>query len=78
MHDLDGRPYNMPSFTGTSEGASNLITAMLDPTIEEAHGAYLHQNAPAEDHLTSHVLNRDNWTKLWELSEKLVGEPFTV
>ncbi|KAH0527706.1 hypothetical protein TsFJ059_002661 [Trichoderma semiorbis] len=78
MRDLDGRPYNMPNFTGTSEGASTLITAMVDPTIEEAHGAFLHQNAPAEDHLTSHILNRDNWTKLWELSEKLIGEPFTI
>ncbi|KAL6690308.1 hypothetical protein J3F84DRAFT_398436 [Trichoderma pleuroticola] len=78
MRDLDGRPWNMANFTGTSEGAATLITAMIDPTIEEEHGAFLHQNATAEDHLTSHILNRDNWTKLWELSEKLIGEPFVI
>lgn len=78
MRDLDGRPYKMPSFTGTSEGASTLITAMIDPTIEGAQGAYLYQNTVGDDDLTSFVLNRENWTKLWELSEKLIGEPFTV
>ncbi|RFU72377.1 short-chain dehydrogenase reductase sdr [Trichoderma arundinaceum] len=78
MRDLDGRPVNMPPFTGTSEGAATLITAMVDPTIENANGAFLHNNTVADDELTSHILNRDNWTKLWELSEKLIGEPFTV
>ncbi|UKZ77999.1 hypothetical protein TrVFT333_005733 [Trichoderma virens FT-333] len=78
MRDLDGRPYKMPSFTGTSEGASTLITAMIDPTIKGAQGAYLYQNTVGDDDLTSFVLNRENWTKLWELSEKLIGEPFTV
>ncbi|KAL6911167.1 NAD(P)-binding protein [Trichoderma evansii] len=78
MRDLDGRPILLPPFTGTSEGAATLITAMIDPTIEESNGAYLHNNAVADEELTSHVLNRDLWLKLWELSEKLIGEPFNV
>ncbi|KAM0253926.1 hypothetical protein ACHAQJ_007048 [Trichoderma viride] len=78
MRDIDGRPITFPPFTGASEGASTLITAMVDPTIEKSNGAFLHHNAVADEELTSHILNHDNWTKLWELSEKLIGEPFTV
>lgn len=78
LRDLDGRPIALPPFTGASEGAATLITAMVDPTIEESNGAYLHHNAVADDEVTSHVLNRDHWTKLWALSEKLIGEPFNV
>lgn len=78
MRDLDGRPVYLPPFTGTSEGAATLITAMIDPTIEESNGAYLHNNAVADGELTSHILNRDHWSKLWELSEKLIGEPFDL
>lgn len=51
---------------------------MVDPTIEKYNGAYLHHNAVADEEATSHVLNRDNWSKLWALSEKLIGEPFDV
>lgn len=78
LRDLDGRSVTLPPFTGASEGAATLITAMIDPTIEESNGAYLHNNAVADEELTSHVLNRDNWPKLWALSEKLIGEPFDI
>ncbi|GFP52734.1 retinol dehydrogenase 14 [Trichoderma asperellum] len=78
LRDIDGRSVTLPPFTGASEGAATLITAMIDPTIEESNGAYLHNNAVADEELTSHVLNRDNWPKLWALSEKLIGEPFDI
>ncbi|KAL6858561.1 NAD(P)-binding protein [Trichoderma novae-zelandiae] len=78
LRDYDGRPYHMPPFTGASEGASTLITAMIDPTIEDASGAFLSRNAVADEQLTSWILNRENWIKLWELSEKLIGEPFST
>ncbi|KAK1239639.1 hypothetical protein MKX07_001093 [Trichoderma sp. CBMAI-0711] len=78
LRDYDGRPYHMPPFTGASEGASTLITAMVDPTIEDASGAFLSRNAVADEQLTSWILNRENWVKLWELSEKLIGEPFAI
>ncbi|EHK40626.1 hypothetical protein TRIATDRAFT_320940 [Trichoderma atroviride IMI 206040] len=78
LRDLDGRSIALPPFTGASEGAATLITAMVDPTIEGSNGAYLHHNAVADDEITSHVLNREHWTKLWALSEKLIGEPFNV
>ncbi|KAL7806205.1 NAD(P)-binding protein [Trichoderma gracile] len=78
LRDYDGRAYHMPPFTGASEGASTLITAMVDPTIEDASGAFLSRNAVADEQLTSWILNRENWVKLWELSEKLIGEPFAI
>lgn len=34
MVDLDGNSYEIPPWTGTSEGAATVITAMIDPTIK--------------------------------------------
>lgn len=51
---------------------------MVDPTIIDSNGAYLHNNAVAEEELHSHIRDRDNWRKLWDLSEKLTGEKFSV
>lgn len=33
MVDLDGNTFDIPPWTGTSEGAATVITAMIDPTI---------------------------------------------
>ncbi|KAF4172046.1 hypothetical protein CNMCM8694_008177 [Aspergillus lentulus] len=65
--DLDGRPIEMPPWTTKSEGAATIITGMIDPTIQGHNGAFLHNNAVAEDELNSHILNHDNQVKLWEL-----------
>jgi hypothetical protein len=78
LHDLDGKPYKLPPWTSTSEGAATIITAMVDPRIEDSNGSFLHNNAVANEELHTHILNRDNWNRLWELSEKLIGEPFTT
>ena len=77
LYDVDGKPYKLPPWTSRSEGAATIVTAMIDPRIEKSNGSYLHNNAIADEELHSHVLNRDNWHKLWELSEKLIGESFT-
>jgi hypothetical protein len=78
LYDVDGKPYKLPPWTSRSEGAATIVTAMIDPRIEESNGSYLHNNAVADEELHSHVLNRDHWHKLWELSEKLIGEYFTI
>ncbi|GIC86362.1 uncharacterized protein Aud_002732 [Aspergillus udagawae] len=76
--DLDGRPIEIPPFTTKSEAAATIITGMIDPTIQGHNGAFLHNNAVANDELNSHTRNRDNQVKLWELSEQMIHETFAV
>ncbi|KAL1987931.1 hypothetical protein VTN96DRAFT_1915 [Rasamsonia emersonii] len=78
LTDLDGRQYYLPPWTSRSEGAASIVTGMIDPTVEDSSGAFLHNNAVADDELHSHILNRENWTKLWQLSEQFIGEDFTL
>jgi hypothetical protein len=78
MRDVDGKEYRMPPWTSTSEGAATIITGMIDPTIETSNGSFLHNNAIADEELHSHVINQSNWTRLWNLSEDLIGEKFTI
>jgi hypothetical protein len=68
----------MPPWTSTSEGAATIVTGMLDPTIEATNGAFLHNNALADEELHSHVVGQSNWTRLWDMSENLIGEHFTI
>ncbi|KAF7133893.1 hypothetical protein CNMCM5793_005359 [Aspergillus hiratsukae] len=71
-------PIEMPPWTTKSEGAATIITGMIDPTIQGHNGAFLHNNAVANDELNSHTLNSDNQAKLWELSEQMLHDPFAV
>lgn len=61
-----------------SEGAATVITGMIDPTIQEHNGAFLHNNAVADEELHSHIMDQNNWAKLWELSEQMIHESFAV
>ncbi|KAJ4147206.1 hypothetical protein LMH87_001746 [Akanthomyces muscarius] len=72
LKDLDGREYDVPPWTSTSEGAATIITGMVDPTIEDSSGAFLHNNAVADEELHSHIVDENNWTKLWDLTENLI------
>ncbi|KAJ6783687.1 hypothetical protein PWT90_08045 [Aphanocladium album] len=74
LKDLDGKEYNFPVWTSASEGAATIITGMVDPTISESNGAFLHHNAVADEELHSHLLNQDNWDRLWTLSENLLAQ----
>lgn len=42
------------------------------------NGAFLHNNAVANEELHSHILDQNNWAKLWELSEQMIHESFAV
>ncbi|KAL5366532.1 hypothetical protein BJX96DRAFT_170006 [Aspergillus floccosus] len=76
--DLDGRPIEIPPWTTKSEGAGTIITGMIDPTIQGHNGAFLHNNAVANDELNSHTRDPDNQAKLWQLSEQMLHEAFAV
>ncbi|KAJ6091784.1 hypothetical protein N7467_003753 [Penicillium canescens] len=78
MVDLDGNSFEIPPWTTTSEGAATVITGMIDPTIAEYAGSFLNQNAVADNELHSHITDEGNWKRLWDLSEKLTQEKFTL
>ncbi|GAM38948.1 short-chain oxidoreductase [Talaromyces pinophilus] len=78
LFDLDGRPITLPPWTTKSEGAATIITGMIDSTIQGHNGAFLHNNAVADDELHSHILDQNNQMRLWELSEQMVHEQFAL
>ncbi|KGO67781.1 Short-chain dehydrogenase/reductase SDR [Penicillium italicum] len=78
MIDMDGKSIAIPPWTTTSEGAATVITGMIDPTIAEYNGSYLSQNAVSDHELHTHINDEDNWTKLWELSESLTQNKFSL
>jgi hypothetical protein len=44
----------------------------------EYNGSYLNQNAVSDHELHTHINDEGNWTKLWELSESLTKEKFSL
>ncbi|KAJ5691141.1 hypothetical protein N7488_011876 [Penicillium malachiteum] len=76
--DVDGRSWQPQQRATRSQGAANMITGMIDPTISDHNGAYLSKSLLADDELHRHVLEEENWTRLWELSERVIQEPFPV
>jgi hypothetical protein len=46
--------------------------------LSEYAGSFLDKNAVADDELHSHITDEGNWTRLWDLSEKLTQEEFTL
>jgi len=59
-------------------GCSTTLVAALDPSLADQSGAYLEDakisEIPAEDYAT----DPKNAERLWELSEKLVGQKFDI
>lgn len=71
-----GREWTRPPQKTLQQGCSTTLVAALDPSIEKDNGAYLEDgdiavNAPSES-----LSLPENQTRLWKLSEKLVGEKF--
>ncbi|CEJ58865.1 hypothetical protein PMG11_07511 [Penicillium brasilianum] len=77
--DADGNKFDMQPWATRSEGAANMITGMIDTTISvDYNGSFLSQNAVANDHMHSHVRNEQNITRLWDISEEMIGEKYDI
>ncbi|KFY02214.1 hypothetical protein O988_02307 [Pseudogymnoascus sp. VKM F-3808] len=74
---LNGEP--MPSITPKSlaAGASTTLYGALDPDLKDHSGAFLDHAAISLLELRPHATGVENQEKLWELSEKLVGQKFS-
>ncbi|KAI0508903.1 hypothetical protein F5B22DRAFT_379977 [Xylaria bambusicola] len=60
----------------SDEGASTSLVAALDPALDECRGLYLADCQFFQ--CAEHARSRDAAQKLWELSEKLMGDKFIV
>jgi len=59
------------------EGCATTLVAALDPTITGQSGMFL-QDGVVSEVVQDHAKGEENESKLWILSEKLVGEKFEL
>ena len=69
-----GRP--IPGMKSLAEGCATIVAACIDPNLKGDSGAYLDDCQVGD--ATAFTMDSNNAKKLWELSEKLVGEKFQV
>ena len=64
-------------FKTHSQGSATTVVASLDPNIGDRSGAYLCDCKVDHDGIVMpYATDKENAAKLWDLSEKLVGEKF--
>lgn len=74
-----GRTFKRDNPKSLEQGCSTTLVAALDPSIEEYNGAYLNHGDLSESTVKENFEDpKEMKRKLWELSEKLVGEKFEV
>jgi NAD(P)-dependent dehydrogenase (short-subunit alcohol dehydrogenase family) len=67
----------MPMRKSLEQGAATSVWAATAPGLEAVGGAYL-ADCQVSDHHAAWALNPDAAARLWALSEKLVGEQFSL
>ncbi|KAJ7037162.1 NAD-P-binding protein [Mycena alexandri] len=78
MLTADGQP-NMQAFNwkGIPEGAATIVIAAFDPRLDAVPGAYIDEAVVANEKIAPHSSDPANGAKLWEVTERIVGEKFT-
>lgn len=71
-----GRGFAIDTPKSIEQGVATIVVAAIDPRIVSQSGAYL-ANCQVED-VYEYAKNPEQVEKLWELSEKLVGEKFEI
>lgn len=71
-----GDPTKMEAPKTLQEGCATSLVAALDPSIAEQSGAFL-QDCAVRPVLQDYARGKENADKLWELSERLVGQKFS-
>ncbi|KAJ7140145.1 short-chain dehydrogenase [Mycena filopes] len=59
------------------QGAATVVTAAFDPRINDKPGAYLSDSAVANEEIAPHSSDPANAERLWNVTEKIIGERFT-
>lgn len=75
----------LPSSQGWLTLPSQVITIskiclvpLLLSVPADYNGSYLNQNAVSDHELHTHINDEGNWAELWELSESLTKERFSL
>lgn len=67
------------TFKTSSQGTATHISTAFDPSIADHSGEYmLDGHLAASNNFKSWAIDKTNAAKLWELSEKIVGEKFKI
>ncbi|KAK7007887.1 short-chain dehydrogenase/reductase family protein [Favolaschia claudopus] len=76
--DENGKPILSKSIPWKSigQGAATTVTAAFDPSLNDKPGAYLEDCQIANDKVAPHASDPETARKLWDVTEKLVGESF--
>ncbi|KAJ6478549.1 short-chain dehydrogenase [Mycena vitilis] len=59
------------------QGAATTVVAAFDTRLQDKAGAYLVDGCVANGEIAPHSSNPENASKLWTISEEVVGEKFT-
>ncbi|KAJ7035330.1 hypothetical protein C8F04DRAFT_1098904 [Mycena alexandri] len=60
------------------QGAATTVVASFDPRINDKPGAYLNDSTVANESIAPHSSDPANAEKLWAVTEKIIGETFTL
>ncbi|KAJ7643620.1 hypothetical protein FB45DRAFT_1020447 [Roridomyces roridus] len=76
--DENGKP-NEENFKWKTipEGTATTIAAAFNPSLTDRAGAYLNDSVVANENIAEHSRNPETAVKLWEATEKIVGQAFT-
>ncbi|OTA98189.1 hypothetical protein M426DRAFT_17671 [Hypoxylon sp. CI-4A] len=73
----NGVPPTQPVIS-LQQGAASGTLALLNPALRESSGSYIEESQIADDKIASYAKDPVISEKLWEVSEKLIGEKFTI
>ncbi|KAJ7480657.1 NAD-P-binding protein [Mycena latifolia] len=75
--DADGNPDSTVfAWKTIPEGAATTVAAAFDPSLSDKPGAYLDDCQVANDKVAPHSSNPANASRLWEVTEKVIGQSF--
>lgn len=77
IKELNGVPLPSIAPKSLAASASTTLYGALDPDLKEHSGAFLNHASVSDLELRPHATGVENQEKLWELSEKLVGQKFS-
>ncbi|KAJ7829243.1 hypothetical protein B0H13DRAFT_1916597 [Mycena leptocephala] len=73
----DGKPNpELGQWKTIPQGAATTVAAAFDPRLNDKPGAYLENSVVANDKVAPHSSDPANAEKLWDITEKIIGETF--
>nr|GAT52198.1 predicted protein [Mycena chlorophos] len=78
IFDAEGKPVKEVPWITQAQGAATTVAAAFDPSLVATPGAYLKDCVVARDFVASHSSDLTNASRLWQLTETIVGEKFEL